>query len=67
MTLYRPHPQNSAEVRDILTNDHAKAAGIIYLQDESYRFRVREGGKEWSVYGSPVRCVQLSFSLILRS
>ncbi|KIM84996.1 hypothetical protein PILCRDRAFT_66965 [Piloderma croceum F 1598] len=45
--------ENSAEVRDILTNNHAKAAGIIYLQDESYTFRVKEGGKEWSVYGSP--------------
>jgi len=49
------HPQNPAEVRDILTNDRAKAAGIVYLEDKSYKFKVKEGGREWSVYGSPVR------------
>jgi hypothetical protein len=49
------HPQNPAEVRDILTNDRAKAAGIVYLEDKSYKFKVKEGGREWNVYGSPVR------------
>jgi hypothetical protein len=55
-------PQKPAEIRDILTNDRAKAAGIVYLEDESYKFHTKEGGREWSVYGSPVRV----FSVFLR-
>jgi hypothetical protein len=38
-----------------LTNDRAKAAGIVYLEDESYKLQIKKGGREWSVYGSPVR------------
>lgn len=38
----------------MLKGDYAKNAGIVYLQDERYEFRVREGGRMWSVYGSPV-------------
>ncbi|KAF8625848.1 hypothetical protein AX17_006744 [Amanita inopinata Kibby_2008] len=30
-----------------------REAGIVYLECEEYRFRVREGGRMWSVYGSP--------------
>jgi hypothetical protein len=47
--------ENPALVRDILTNDRAKAVGIVYLEDESYKLQVKKGGREWSVYGSPVR------------
>jgi hypothetical protein len=40
---------------DLLKRPRAIAAGVVYLQDEKYTFLVHEGGKEWSVYGSPVR------------
>ncbi|KAF8333430.1 Metallo-dependent phosphatase-like protein [Cantharellus anzutake] len=31
----------------------AESKGIIYLEDELYKFRLDEGRKEWSVWGSP--------------
>lgn len=30
-------------------------SGLVYLQDQSFEFQAREGGRKWSVYGSPVR------------
>ncbi|KAF7979797.1 hypothetical protein HWV62_40848 [Athelia sp. TMB] len=27
--------------------------GLVYLQDQTYEFQTREGGRKWSVYGSP--------------
>ena len=39
---------------EMLKGLHAAEAGIIYLQDEKYEFRTKEGGKVWTVYGSPV-------------
>ena len=41
---------------DLLKGPKAVAAGIVYLQDEEYTFKTKEGGRTWSVYGSPV-CV----------
>ncbi|KAF8996007.1 hypothetical protein BDQ17DRAFT_1364925, partial [Cyathus striatus] len=38
-----------------LQGPEATAAGLVYLQDEEYTFQVKEGGRRWSVYGSPVR------------
>ncbi|ESK89452.1 ser thr protein phosphatase [Moniliophthora roreri MCA 2997] len=38
---------------EMLTGPAAQAAGIIYLQDEETSFQVKEGGKTWSIYGSP--------------
>jgi hypothetical protein len=29
-------------------------ANLVYLQDQSYKFRVRPGGREWTGYGPPV-------------
>ncbi|KAJ7054500.1 Metallo-dependent phosphatase-like protein [Mycena amicta] len=46
-------PESADEVRELLKGPAALAAGIVYLEDEEYRFRVRDGGREWSVYGSP--------------
>ncbi|KAJ7636908.1 Metallo-dependent phosphatase-like protein [Roridomyces roridus] len=40
-------------ISDLLTGPRAIAANVVYLQDQEYRFRVREGGREWSVFGSP--------------
>jgi hypothetical protein len=42
-------------IRDLLKGRHATAFNIVYLQDEVYKFKVHEDGKEWSIYGSPVR------------
>ena len=39
----------------MLKGARAQKAGIVYLQDEKYEFKVHENGKLWSVYGSPVR------------
>jgi len=38
----------------MLKGPKAVKAGLVYLQDEEYKFRVTKHGKEWSVYGSPV-------------
>ena len=38
----------------LLKGDRAKEAGIVYLQDEKYEFQLEEGGRLWSIYGSPV-------------
>ncbi|KAJ7108643.1 Metallo-dependent phosphatase-like protein [Mycena epipterygia] len=46
--------KESAEaVTELLKGPRAVAANVVYLQDEEYRFKVHEDGKEWSVYGSP--------------
>ena len=41
-------------IHDLLTGSKARKSGIVYLEDESYTFRTKEGGRERSVYGSPV-------------
>ncbi|KAJ7253763.1 Metallo-dependent phosphatase-like protein [Mycena haematopus] len=41
-------------ITELLTGPRAVAANIIYLRDEKYKFRARPGGREWSVYGSPL-------------
>ncbi|KAL1744456.1 Metallo-dependent phosphatase-like protein [Schizophyllum fasciatum] len=45
--------QDYAAIYDLMTGIEAKKAGVIYLEDESYSFRTKEDGREWSVYGSP--------------
>ncbi|KAJ7753746.1 Metallo-dependent phosphatase-like protein [Mycena metata] len=46
-------PEPVEAVLELLGGSRAVAANIVYLQDELYKFTAREGGKEWSVYGSP--------------
>ena len=46
--------QDTAVAAKMVKGDRAKKAGIVYLEDEEYKFQVREGGKTWSIYGSPV-------------
>lgn len=46
--------QDYDAIYELLTGPKARKAGIVYLEDESYAFRTKEGGREWSVYGSPV-------------
>jgi hypothetical protein len=40
---------------ELVKGPAAIEAGIVYLECEEYRFSVKEGGRTWSVYGSPVR------------
>jgi len=39
----------------MLKGTKAKKAGILYLEDEEANIVAKEGGRSWSVYGSPVR------------
>ncbi|KAF9237617.1 Metallo-dependent phosphatase-like protein [Melanogaster broomeanus] len=41
--------QDAARIRQLVS----EIPGIVYLQDQQHTFRVREGGREWTVYGSP--------------
>ncbi|KIJ66659.1 hypothetical protein HYDPIDRAFT_127870 [Hydnomerulius pinastri MD-312] len=41
--------ENVSKIRTLV----AEKPGIIYLQDQKYTFRVHEGRREWTVYGSP--------------
>ncbi|KAK0226047.1 Metallo-dependent phosphatase-like protein [Armillaria fumosa] len=54
--------QNLEPILELLKGPEATNAGIAYLQDESLTFQAKEGGRTWSVYGSPVSCL-LSFNL----
>ncbi|KAJ7089219.1 Metallo-dependent phosphatase-like protein [Mycena belliarum] len=40
-------------ISELLTGPRAVAAHIVYLRDQEYKFQVRPGGREWTVYGSP--------------
>ncbi|KAF8217705.1 Metallo-dependent phosphatase-like protein [Mycena galopus ATCC 62051] len=46
-------PQSDAGIRELFQGQRAIDSGIVYLQNEEYKFRVRKGDREWSVYGSP--------------
>ncbi|OAX35219.1 Metallo-dependent phosphatase [Rhizopogon vinicolor AM-OR11-026] len=54
-SYYRFHDKkrSPSEVRNLVDNKENRNRGLIYLQDEKYTFRTKEGGREWSVYGSP--------------
>lgn len=45
--------EDVTQILDVLKGSSAQEANIVYLQDELYQFSIREGGKAWSVYGSP--------------
>jgi len=47
--------QNLGLVMKMLKGEKAHRAGLVYLQDEDYNFQTKDGGRIWSVYGSPVR------------
>ncbi|KAJ7793411.1 Metallo-dependent phosphatase-like protein [Mycena olivaceomarginata] len=48
------HRSNDTPESSTCSRDHRRLrANIVYLEDEEYKFKVRDGGKEWSVYGSP--------------
>jgi hypothetical protein len=39
----------------MMKGPRADEAGIVYLREEEYEFQTKDGGRIWSVYGSPVR------------
>ncbi|KAF8652642.1 hypothetical protein AX16_004274 [Volvariella volvacea WC 439] len=45
--------QDRDVIMELLRGPEAIEAGLVYLQDEEHKFQVREGGRMWSVYGSP--------------
>ncbi|KAJ7636903.1 Metallo-dependent phosphatase-like protein [Roridomyces roridus] len=51
--LHGGTPVPAAAVRELLKGPRAVEANIVYLEDVQYKFTTRDGGKEWSVYGSP--------------
>lgn len=50
---HAPEKQSAIKIRELLKDDHANAAGIVYLQDQEHTFQIKESGKSWTVYGSP--------------
>ncbi|KAJ3877547.1 Metallo-dependent phosphatase-like protein [Lentinula edodes] len=46
-------PQNRERILELLKGKKAQEANVVYLQDESHFFQAKEGGRLWSVYGSP--------------
>ena len=46
--------QARREIKDMLIGPRARAAGIVYLENEEHLFQIKEGRRTWSVYGSPV-------------
>lgn len=45
--------EDADAVKGLLVSEEAREAGIVYLQDERHEFQAKEGGRTWSVYGSP--------------
>ncbi|KAG1825095.1 Metallo-dependent phosphatase-like protein [Suillus variegatus] len=45
--------ESSTTIKSLVDSDANRERGLIYLQDEQYTFSTKEGGREWSVYGSP--------------
>ncbi|KAG1791733.1 Metallo-dependent phosphatase-like protein [Suillus plorans] len=45
--------ESSTAIKNLVDSDANRDRGLIYLQDEQYTFSTKEGGREWSVYGSP--------------
>ncbi|KAL6307091.1 Metallo-dependent phosphatase-like protein [Sparassis latifolia] len=45
--------QDVSMIKELLQGELATSANILYLEDQQHEFRVKEGGRLWSVYGSP--------------
>ncbi|KAG0708216.1 Metallo-dependent phosphatase-like protein [Suillus ampliporus] len=52
-TAFTTRRKSSTAIRNLVDNEANRDRGLIYLQDKLYTFRTKEGGREWSVYGSP--------------
>ncbi|KZT26547.1 Metallo-dependent phosphatase, partial [Neolentinus lepideus HHB14362 ss-1] len=47
------HQQDVTKIMDLIKGERAQKAGIVYLEDEEYEFQAKDGGRIWSIYGSP--------------
>ncbi|KAF8159020.1 Metallo-dependent phosphatase-like protein [Pholiota molesta] len=53
-THMQQHREKQAKrILTMMKGPRADEAGIIYLRDEEYKFQTKDGGRIWSVYGSP--------------
>ena len=50
--------QNYEPIHSLLTGPRSLQSNLVYLENQVYKFQVKSGGREWTVYGSPV-CYQL--------
>ena len=50
--------QNYEPIHSLLTGPRALQSNLVYLENQVYKFQAKPGGREWTVYGSPV-CYQL--------
>ncbi|KAH8096609.1 Metallo-dependent phosphatase-like protein [Cristinia sonorae] len=50
---HRMGKEDIRAIRKLLLGNRAKEAGLVYLEDQKYEFQAKEGGRTWSVYGSP--------------
>jgi len=50
---WHDYQEDEEAVMELVRGQEAKEAGIVYLDCEEYHFSTKEGGKVWSVYGSP--------------
>jgi hypothetical protein len=51
--LTRVRREDTDAIRELVVGDEARAAGIIYLQ-EMHTLKTHDGGRPWTVWGSPV-------------
>ena len=49
------YTQDIKKILGYLKGSQAQRANLFYIQDEVFKFKLGDDGREWSVYGSPVR------------
>ncbi|ETW84173.1 hypothetical protein HETIRDRAFT_472645 [Heterobasidion irregulare TC 32-1] len=54
-SFYRWHQskENTTAIRDLVSGEAARRAGVVYLEGETYDFQTHDDGRIWTVYGSP--------------
>jgi hypothetical protein len=52
--LTRVRREDTDAIRDLMVGDEARAAGIVYPQDEMHTFKMHDGGRSWTVWSLPV-------------
>ncbi|EGN99079.1 hypothetical protein SERLA73DRAFT_181880 [Serpula lacrymans var. lacrymans S7.3] len=45
--------ESCSRIRSLVDSKLNRKHGLVYLQDESHTFQAKEGGRTWSIYGSP--------------
>jgi hypothetical protein len=54
IVLFTISGQDFEQIYEMLVGKRAKESGVIYLENQTAKFRVAPERREWSVYGSPV-------------